>query len=107
MFFLESETTAKPPPAVPGVSRKETIDYILVKPEHRLIMVPIVKRRHKSFESNRKYIRTVKFKDEISTQTQPPLDEIVQLGQSRMEKYDEILFGGVQMHFYCVLKQFS
>ena len=81
MFFLESETTAKPPPAIADVSRKKTIDYILMKPEHRLTMVPIVKRRHKSFESNRKYIHTVKFKGEISIQTQPPIDEIVQLGK--------------------------
>jgi integrase len=64
--------------------------------------------RHKSFESSRKYIHTIEFKDEdFDTATATTPEEIQQLGKAGWTKYDEITFSGVQMHFYRKPKRFG
>jgi integrase/rubredoxin len=64
--------------------------------------------RHKSFNSSRKYIHTINFKDEdFDTATATTPEEIQQLGKAGWTKYDEITFGGVQMHFYRKPKRFG
>jgi len=57
--------------------------------------------RLKSFESSRRYIHTIEFKEEDfeeAVATNP--DEIRALGKAGWQKYDETTFGGVQTHFY-------
>lgn len=64
--------------------------------------------RHKSFESSRKYIHTINFKEEDyeeAVATTP--DEIRALGKAGWQKYDEVIFSGVQMHFYRKPKRFG
>jgi integrase/ribosomal protein L37AE/L43A len=64
--------------------------------------------RHKSFNSSRKYIHTINFKEEdFDTAVATTPEEIQQLGKAGWTKYDEITFGGVQMHFYRKPKRFG
>lgn len=64
--------------------------------------------RHKSFNSSRKYIHTIEFKEEdFETATATTPEEIQQLGKAGWTKYDEMTFGGVQMHFYRKPKRFG
>jgi integrase len=64
--------------------------------------------RHKSFNSSRKYIHTIEFKDEdFDTAVATAPEEIQQLGKAGWTKYDEMTFGGVQMHFYRKPKRFG
>jgi len=64
--------------------------------------------RHKSFESSRKYIHTIEFKEEdyeVMVATTP--EEIQALGKAGCQKYDEITISSIQMHFYRKPKRFS
>lgn len=64
--------------------------------------------RHKSILSTMKYIHTVHFKEEDfeeAVATTP--EEIRQLGKAGWQKYDEITFNGIQMHFYRKPKRFG
>ena len=64
--------------------------------------------RLKSFESSRRYIHTIEFKEEDfeeAVATNP--DEIRALGKAGWQKYDETTFSGVQMHFYRKPKRFG
>lgn len=64
--------------------------------------------RHKSFESSRKYIHTINFKEEDYDETVATTpDEIRALGKAGWQKYDEVTFSGVQMHFYRKPKRFG
>ena len=64
--------------------------------------------RHKSFNSSRKYIHTINFKDEdFEEAVATTVEEIRQLGKAGWTKYDEATFGGVQMHFYRKPKRFG
>ena len=64
--------------------------------------------RHKSFESNRKYIHTIEFKDEDFEETVATTpEEIRALGKADWQKYDEMTVSGVQMHFYRKPKRFG
>jgi integrase len=64
--------------------------------------------RHKSFESSRKYIHTIEFKEEDYEETVATTpDEIRNLGKAGWQKYDEATFSGVQMHFYRKPKRFG
>jgi hypothetical protein len=64
--------------------------------------------RHKSFNSTRKYLHTIEFKEqdfETAVATTP--EEIQQLGKAGWSKYDEMTVSGVQMHFYRKPKRFG
>ena len=64
--------------------------------------------RHKSFESSRKYIHTIEFKEEDYEETVATTpDEIRALGKAGWQKYDETMFNGIQMHFYRKPKRFG
>ncbi|MCJ7560503.1 hypothetical protein MUO79_07780, partial [Candidatus Bathyarchaeota archaeon] len=64
--------------------------------------------RHKSFNSSRKYIHTIAFKDEDYEETVATSpEEIRQLGKAGWQKYDEMTVSGVQMHFYRKPKRFG
>jgi integrase/predicted RNA-binding Zn-ribbon protein involved in translation (DUF1610 family) len=64
--------------------------------------------RHKSFESSRKYIHAIQFKDqdyEVAQATTP--EEILALGKAGWQKFDEVIIAGVQIHFYRKPKRFG
>ena len=64
--------------------------------------------RHKSFNSSRKYIHTIEFKDEDFEETvATTVEEIRALGKAGWQKYDEMTISGVQIHFYRKHKRFG
>ena len=64
--------------------------------------------RYKSFNSSRKYIHTIEFKDEDYKETVASSpEEIRQWGKAGWQKYDELTVNGVQMHFYRKPKRFG
>jgi len=55
-----------------------------------------------------KYIGMIKFgTDDYETTTATTPEEIRELGKAGWQKYDEITFNGVQMHFYRKPKRFG
>jgi hypothetical protein len=63
---------------------------------------------HKRIESTMKYIGMIKFgTDDYETTTATTPEEIRELGKAGWQKYDEIMFNGVQMHFYRKPKRFG
>jgi integrase len=63
---------------------------------------------HKYVENTMKYIHMIHFKEdefEIATATTP--EEIQALGKAGWSKYDEMVFSGVQIHFYRKPKRFG
>jgi integrase len=64
--------------------------------------------RHKSFESGRKYIHTIQFKEEdyeVTSVTTP--EELLTLGKAGWAKYDEINVAGTAIHFFRKPKRFG
>jgi hypothetical protein len=64
--------------------------------------------RHKSYNSTRKYIHAIMFKEQDYEETvATTVDEIRELGKAGWTKYDELTTNGVHMHFYRKPKRFG
>jgi len=64
--------------------------------------------RHKSFKSGMRYIHTTVFKDEdFDVTSATTSEEILVLGKTGWQKYDEATFNGIAVHFYRKLKRFG